>query len=146
MVVHGDLHGHNLIVGGQGDAIGISAVVDWEGAHCGPPELELEMLLRWVDAAHDMGERPGTTPRIRLGDCDSLVADVAKQLPELFGAPTLRARLEVHDLHWHLVQLLADRWWRDHFADDGGRSNAWPRLEQLLDGRAPHLRLLEPDR
>jgi aminoglycoside phosphotransferase (APT) family kinase protein len=142
VLIHGDLHGHNVMVSGDGDDVHVRAILDWEGAHRGPSDLELDMLLRWVSAAHDMGERPLLATGIAKGDCKRLVADVAAAHPLAFAGPWLAERLEVHDLHWHLVHLLLDRRWRDEHGDDGTRSVWWMRLTALLDGSSPIRHLL----
>jgi hygromycin-B 7''-O-kinase len=67
VLVHGDLHGHNILINAEPTPV-IAGLLDWEGARCGPRDLELDMILRWVSAAADFPERPGAPSRIEPGD------------------------------------------------------------------------------
>lgn len=122
VLVHGDVHGHNVLVDG-GDVTGL---LDWEGAHTAPADVELDMLLRWTAGADAFPESPDRPTSIAPGDCIELVTHVRAAYPELFAIPSLHARLEVRDAHWHLVQLL----------NDGDPSPTWARLRALLNGRS----------
>jgi len=136
VLVHGDLYGHNILV--TMTPSGVSGLLDWEGARTAPADVELDMFLRWATAADDFPQSPGAPSSIRRGDCLELIDHVAVSYPELFAIPNLKARLEVYDALWHLVQLLLDGYWRanDPSATDG-RSPTWDRLRALLEGRGP---------
>lgn len=135
VLVHSDIHGHNLLV--EPGAASITGVLDWEGAHTAPADVELDMLLRWTAAAHDFPESPAGSSLIEPGDCLMLIDSVADTYPDLFRVANLKERLEVYDAHWHLVQLLFDRYWRDQHPPAGTEpSPTWDRLRQLLDGRS----------
>ncbi len=53
VLVHGDIHGHNLLLDPY--VASVSGILDWEGAHTAPPDVELDMLLP--------GPQPPTTFR-----------------------------------------------------------------------------------
>jgi hygromycin-B 7''-O-kinase len=134
VLVHGDVHGHNVLVDGRGDLV---ALLDWEGAHKAAADQELDMLLRWAAAAHDFPESPGLPSRIAAGDCVRLVEDVATAYPALVAVPRLSERLEVYDAHWHLVQLLFDAYWNANTeVSASSTSSSWTRLKNLIDGRS----------
>lgn len=139
VLVHGDIHGHNVLVE-TGTEPSVSGILDWEGAHRAAADVELDMLLRWVSAAHDFPESPGRPSRIARGDCIRLVDDVGASYPNLFARRHLRQRLEVYDALWHLVQLLFDSYWQsNHPGEPQCPSPAWTRLRALLNGQS-HLR------
>lgn len=127
---HTDVHAHNLLVSEHGN---LAAVLDWEGAHPAAPDVELDMLLRYVAAAHAFPERPGASVAIAAGDMLELVDHVAASYPGLFAIDNLRERLEVYDAHWHLIQLLVND--RLHGGGDSA-DPAWDRLRLLLDGQS----------
>lgn len=136
VLVHGDIHGHNVLVDGVVDPT-ISGVLDWEGARTAAADVELDMLLRWMAAAHDFPESPGQPCAIAPGGCLGLVDDVAAAYPELFATPNLRQRLEVYDALWHLVQLLVDGYWRKQQpAHAAGPAPSWDDLGALLSGNS----------
>ena len=136
--VHGDVHAHNLMV--VGGPVAISALLDWEGAHPAARDVELDMLLRYISAAHAFPERPGVAAEIAPGDMLELVSHIGSAYPELFSGQHLPERLEVYDVHWHLVQLLVHHHFHGDF--DGTQQPAWRRLADLLVDRS-HIRLLK---
>jgi aminoglycoside phosphotransferase (APT) family kinase protein len=132
--VHTDLNGHNVMVATDGSAQ-ITGLIDWEGARVAAPDLELDMLLRYLSAADRFPARPGDACVITAGDAIELAGHVAAQYPELFAHPQLLARLEIYDVHWHLIQLLVtDRLGTG--APAAERDPAWERLEAVLSGRS----------
>ena len=131
---HGDVHGHNLLL--DPTTGGLTAVLDWEGAHPATPELELDMLLRWIAAADKFPARPGGPTGITEGDVLELATHVGDAYPELFGIPHLRARLEVYEAQWQLVQLFFDDYWLGlGHGDPSQPSASWDRLRDLVAGR-----------
>jgi hypothetical protein len=133
---HADIHGHNLMVDVSSGAR-LAGILDWEGAHPAPADVELDMLLRWCVAAHAFPERPGARTGLRPGEARSLVDHVREGYPELFAGPDLRARLEVYEVQWQLVQLFFDAYWRrignpPEFGDEPHA--AWAGLRRVLDG------------
>lgn len=103
MFIHTDLHFRNVMVAnGQ-----ITGLIDFEGSRLGPPDVELDMLLRTLVPA-----APESTSQ--YGDA---VWNFKETYPQLFEHPCLIARLEVYETLWHLVQLHhwkpGDRWTND---------------------------------
>jgi thiamine kinase-like enzyme len=43
--LHGDLHGENVIVNGQGNLVGL---IDWEHAEVGDPHWDFRLIRRWI--------------------------------------------------------------------------------------------------
>ena len=129
---HGDVHGHNLLLD---PATGrLTGVLDWEGAHPAAPDLELDMLLRWVHAAHAFPSSPDGPSRIEEGDVVELVDHLGAAYPELFATPHLQERLDVYDVQWHLVQLFFERYWQAlGHGDPTTPSTSWARLRALVE-------------
>lgn len=141
VLVHGDLHGHNILVTRQPEPA-VSGLLDWEGARTAAPDLELDMLLRWVTTADDFPQTPGAPSQIKPGDCLELIDHVAIGYPDLFAGPSLNERLEVYDALWHLVQLLFDAYWRaSNPSATDSRSPTWGWFRALLDGESPLAKL-----
>jgi len=100
--VHTDLHFRNVVVDGDR----ITGLIDFEGSRIGPPDVELDMLLRSMVP-------PGQVPASHVG----AMVMFRRVYPELFAHPALVSRLEVYEALWHLVQLhhwrQGDRWMSD---------------------------------
>ncbi len=111
---HTDLHFRNVILDGGH----VTGLIDFEGSRLGPPDIELDMLLRSMTfQVHEDANR-----RSRI------LGPMAEVYPALFGRPDLTLRLEVQEAQWHLVQL---HHWQpgQRWMDDPGEL-----LRQLLDG------------
>jgi aminoglycoside phosphotransferase (APT) family kinase protein len=133
--VHSDIHGHNLLVDPATGAL--TGVLDWEGSHRAAPDEELDMLLRWVQAAHNFPARPGDPCEIEKGDVLELVDHIGSAYPELLSGPRLRERLELYEALWQLVQLHFDCWWVGQGHGDAAAPPAsWARLRMLLNGQS----------
>lgn len=122
VLVHGDLHGSNLIVDGGR----VSGLIDFAEAVSQPADVELDTILRWC--ARPLEFPP--TPDARGLDASDL-ADVPGWLrgayPELFAREHLRERLRFHDLSVELAIAA-------HHPDADVRGTARRRLARLLDG------------
>ena len=136
VLAHCDVHAHNVLVDPSSGQL--AAILDWEGAHRASPDVELDMFLRYVCAAHAFPERPNAPVRIVEGDMVELIDHVRAGYPELFAGPHLLERLEVYDAHWHLIQILTNA--RLH-GESSSRDPAWDRLRLLLDQKS-HLHVL----
>ncbi|WP_340647222.1 phosphotransferase [Phenylobacterium sp.] len=123
VLTHGDLSFANVIWDGDR-----AALVDFESAGAAPPDRELDVLLRFLEAPEVFS--PGSAE-----GSAALYAPVAGWLrdayPELFACPHLAERLEVYDALWELVQLM--NYPADHPRDTAGR------LEAIVTGRARRL-------
>src|SRR2546430_2805513 len=78
VVVHGDAHLGNVIWDGDR----LAALLDYEWARLGPPDLDLQPFLRVEEEGH-----PG-----------ELMADLQRTYPALFGHSQLLERLWLYDL------------------------------------------------
>lgn len=121
-LVHGDLHGSNVIVC-QGH---VSGLIDFAEASAQPVDAELDTLLRWCARAREF---PPTPDDHGLADTD--LVDVPRWLreayPELFEREQLRERLDVYDMCVELAILA-------HHDDPDVRETAQRRIHRLLTG------------
>ncbi len=120
VLVHLDFHFANLLWEGTH----ITGLLDFEGARLGPPDMELDTLLRFT---HEPQPYLGRDPRRQLTpeEFAAVPGWMASAYPALFEHPQLSARLEVYDALWQLVTLL-------HFPPGPGRLNPWGALHSLL--------------
>ena len=123
VLVHGDLHGSNVIV----DQGRVTGLIDFAEALAQPADAELDTLLRWCARA---GEYP-PTPEGRGLDGATL-AQVPTWLrgayPELFASEHLRERLRFYDLYVELTL-------HAHHPHADIRAAAQGRIARLLAGR-----------
>ncbi|MFD6176759.1 MULTISPECIES: phosphotransferase family protein [unclassified Isoptericola] len=122
VLVHGDLHGSNLIVeGGR-----VTGLIDFAEAVAQPADAELDTILRWCARAREFPP----TPDDRGLDAAAL-AEVPGWLrgayPELFEREHLRERLNFYDMYGELT-LAA------HHPRPGDRAAARARIARLLAG------------
>lgn len=122
VLVHGDLHGSNVIV----DEGRVTGIIDFAEAVAQPADAELDTILRWCARA---GEFP-PTPADQGLDPDTL-AEVPGWLrgayPELFERPHLRERLRFYDMY---VELAIHA----HHPEAAERDAAQRRIVRLLAG------------
>jgi aminoglycoside phosphotransferase (APT) family kinase protein len=121
-LVHGDLHGSNVMVH-QGRVTGL---IDFAEALAQPADAELDTILRWCALARDYP----STPDARGLD-ESTLSAVPEWLkgayPELFAHKRLRERLRFYDMHRQLA-LYA------HHPLRNDRDGARARIARLLSG------------
>jgi hygromycin-B 7''-O-kinase len=122
VLVHGDLHGSNVIVH-QGRVTGL---IDFAEALAQPADVELDTILRWCAKAQEYPPTPD-----QRGLDPTTLAQVPGWLhgayPELFGREHLRERLNFYDMHRELA-LYA------HHPQPDGREAAHNRISRLLCG------------
>ena len=99
----GDLDFENVLWDGEK----ITALLDFEYARPGPPDLELDVFLRFcafpfLHVAEDYEQV--TLP----GDYAEVPGWLAQDHPELFAHPRLRDRLRVYSIAYDLRELLMD--------------------------------------
>jgi hygromycin-B 7''-O-kinase len=98
VLVHGDLHGSNIMV----DRGRVTGLIDFAEALAQPADAELDTILRWC-------ARPGEFPPTPDGRGLSVAALVAVPgwlrgvYPELFGGARLRDRLNFYDMYVELA-------------------------------------------
>jgi aminoglycoside phosphotransferase (APT) family kinase protein len=100
-LVHGDLHFENILWdGGE-----VSALIDFEWARPGPPDLDLDVLLRFcaepgVNVAKDYEQQ------LRRRDYREVPVWLRESYPGLFAHPRLSDRLALYSLAYDLRELL----------------------------------------
>ncbi len=100
-LVHGDLHFENLLW----HAGRVSAVLDLEWSRPGPPDLDLDILLRFcADPGNQVS--PDYARRIGAGQFRQVPTWLREDYPELFAHPRLHERLDLYGLAYDLRQLL----------------------------------------
>ena len=122
VVVHGDLHGSNLIVDGGR----VTGLIDFAEAVAQPADVELDTILRWCARAREFPPTPDAR-----GLDEATLAEVPGWLhgayPELFASDHLRERLNFYDMYGELA-LYA------HHPEPGVREAARERIARLLSG------------
>ncbi|MFC7877074.1 phosphotransferase family protein [Isoptericola sp. NPDC057391] len=123
VLVHGDLHGANVIV----DQGRVAGLIDFAEALAQPADAELDTLLRWCARAREFPPTPDAQ-----GLDEASLAEVPGWLhgayPELFAREQLRERLNFYDL-WVELALYA------HHPRPDVRDVAHGRIVLLLSGR-----------
>lgn len=122
VLVHGDLHGSNVIV----DQGRVTGLIDFAEALAQPADVELDTILRWCAKARDYPPTPGAR-----GLDEATLAGVPGWLrgayPELFEREHLRERLIFFDMCGELA-LYA------HHPAPETRQAARDRIARLLAG------------
>lgn len=141
VLVHGDLHGSNLVV--EDDRVSgpaVSGLIDFAETIAAPADVELDTILRWCARPSEFPPTPDAH-----GLDPATLAAVPEWLreayPELFARADLRARLEFCDM-WVELAIAA------HHPESAVRDLAAGRMTGLLEGRS-HLDafpVLERDR
>jgi hygromycin-B 7''-O-kinase len=123
VLVHGDIHGSNLMV----DQGRVTGLIDFAEALAQPADVELDNILRWCANAREFPPVPG-----ERGLDESTLTEVPGWLhgayPELFEREHLRERLNFYDMYVELA-LYA------HHPQPDMRETAHDRIARLLSGR-----------
>ena len=121
VLLHGDFYLGNVLVHGDH----VSALIDLEFARMGPRDLELISVVRALDAETRLGiRRP------------PLLAWLAADYPELFGAADLSGRLWLYALAYTIRQIIF--WPPDRAeADDLEITHPLRTLRRLIDAPLP---------
>ncbi|GAA3614816.1 hypothetical protein GCM10022223_33840 [Kineosporia mesophila] len=123
VLVHGDLHGSNVIV----DRGRVSGIIDFAEALAQPADAELDTFLRWCARAREYPPTPHAA-----GLDETTLADLPGWLhsayPELFEREHLRERLNFYDLYVELAIYA-------HHPQPETREAAGNRITGLLSGR-----------
>jgi aminoglycoside phosphotransferase (APT) family kinase protein len=122
VLVHGDLHGSNVIV----DQGRVTGLIDFAEALAQPADAELDTILRWCARPQEYPPAPG-----ERGLDETTLTQVPRWLhgayPELFEREHLRERLNFYDMHGELA-LYA------HHPQPDIRATAHDRIALLLSG------------
>ncbi|HVX42265.1 MAG TPA: phosphotransferase [Mycobacteriales bacterium] len=122
VLVHGDLHGSNLIV----DRGRVTGLIDFAEAVAQPADVELDTILRWCAKAPDLPPTPD-----QRGLDETTLTEVPGWLrgayPELFEREQLRERLNFYDMYGELTMYA-------HHPRPDEREAAQDRIARLLSG------------
>jgi aminoglycoside phosphotransferase (APT) family kinase protein len=101
-LVHGDLHFQNVLWDGRN----VTALLDLEFARAAPPDLDLDVFLRFC-AYPSLFVPVGREDEARREDYASVGAWLAEDYPELFAHPRLFDRLRLYSLAFDVKNVLA---------------------------------------
>ena len=122
VLVHGDLHGSNVIV----DQGRVTGLIDFAEASAQSADVELDTLLRWCAKAREYPPTPD-----EQGLDETTLTEVPGWLhgayPELFEREHLRERLRFYDMHRELALYV-------HHPQPDIREAAQGRIARLLSG------------
>jgi hygromycin-B 7''-O-kinase len=137
-LIHGDLHFQNILW----DGFSVTAVIDFEWARGAPPDLDLDVLLRFFARPHWF-VGPDDAPRTHVADYVEVPFWLAEFYPELFSHDYILERTMLYSLAYDIRDLANDL----RNEDITGPTFALPdfhphkRIEDLLRGRS-HLHRL----
>lgn len=101
-LIHGDLTFENVLWDGER----ITALLDFEWARPGPPDVDLDVLLRFCAYPH-LHVAADYEDRTRADDYAAVPWWLAEDYPELFGAPYVFERVRLYGFAWDVAELLA---------------------------------------
>lgn len=101
-LIHGDLTFENILWDGER----ITALLDFEWARNGPPDLDLDILLRCC-AYPQLHVAPDYEDRTRPIDYEPVPWWLSEDYPELFEAPYVFERVRLYGFAWDVAELLA---------------------------------------
>ncbi len=84
----------------------ISGLLDFEWARPGPPDLDLDILLRFCAYPH-LHVAPDYEDRTRASDYAEVPWWIAEDYPELFDAPYVTERVRLYGFAWDVAELIA---------------------------------------
>lgn len=100
-VVHGDLTFENVLWDGEQ----ITAVLDFEFARPGPPDLDLDVLLRFV-ALPQLHVALDYEAQTKAEDYEAVPWWLAEDYPELFAHPRQFDRMRIYSISWDVHEIL----------------------------------------
>ena len=101
-IVHGDLTFENILW----DGAEVTALLDFEYARPGPPDLDLDVLLRFCALPH-LHVAPDYEHLTRAEDYAEVPWWLAEEYPELFSHPRQLDRVRLYSIAWDVRELLA---------------------------------------
>lgn len=101
-VVHGDLTFENVLW----DGANVTAVLDFEFARPGPPDLDLDVLLRFISLPH-LHVPADYEAATRVEDYADVPWWMAEDYPDLFAHPRQFDRSRIYSIAWDVRELLA---------------------------------------
>ena len=134
-MIHGDLHFENVLW--YRDEI--TALIDFEYTRPAPPDLELDVFLRFC-AYPFLHVAPDYQDRTNCDDYAEVPGWLAEELPELFAADRLFDRLRVYAVAYDVRDLLESP--PDRPVEDLDHLHPYHRLLGMLEGQS-HLDRME---
>lgn len=122
VLVHGDLHGSNVIV----DQGRVTGLIDFAEALAQPADVELDTILRWCAKSREFPPTPDA-PGLDESTLTGVPGWLHGAYPELFEREHLRERLNFYDMYGELA-LYA------HHPQVEIREAAQDRIGRLLSG------------
>lgn len=101
-IVHGDLSFENILWDGRQ----VTALLDFEYARPGPPDLDLDVLLRFCALPY-LHVAPDYEAETRAADYEEVPWWFAEDYPELFSHPRQLDRVRLYSIAWDVNELLA---------------------------------------
>ncbi len=133
-LIHGDLTFENLLC----DGIDLTAMLDFEWARGGPPDLDLDVLLRFCALPH-LHVADDYAHRAHAEDYAAVPDWLAEDYPALFAHRRLVARLKLYAVAYDVRDLVEHPPIRP--VADLPPNHAYHRLSRTLNGRS-HLERL----
>jgi hygromycin-B 7''-O-kinase len=127
-LIHGDFHLENVMAF-EGS---LQAVIDFEFARTGWPEIDLEVLLRFCETP-EMHAAADYARRMDRHEFRPVVTWLQEAYPELFSHPRVEERVNLCSLSYDVRDLL--RFPPDRPAQDLAPFHPVNRLQRLVDGR-----------
>lgn len=101
-VVHGDITFENVLWDGEN----VNAVLDFEFARPGPPDLDLDVLLRFISLPH-LHVPAEYEAQTKVEDYADVPWWMAEDYPEIFAHPRQFDRSRLYSIAWDVRELLA---------------------------------------
>ena len=101
-IVHGDLTFENILW----DGTQVTALLDFEYARPGPPDLDLDVLMRFCALPY-LHVAPDYEHLTKADDYAEVPWWLAEDYPELFGNPRQLDRVRLYSIAWDIRELLA---------------------------------------
>lgn len=102
-LIHGDLHFQNILW----DGTEVSALLDFEWCRGAPPDLDLDVLLRFC-CHPNWYVAPDYEAATHPSDYSEVVHWFKQDYPALFGSPFLFDRLLMYEISYDVHDLLSD--------------------------------------
>ena len=100
--VHGDLTFENVLWDGEQ----VTGLLDFEYARPGPPDLDLDVLLRFLALPH-LHVAPDYEALTKAEDYADVAWWMAEDYPELFAHPQQFERVRLYSIAWDVHEMLA---------------------------------------
>ena len=128
-LVHGDLHFENVLWDGKE----VSALLDFEWARPGSPDLDLDVILRFTadPFLHVADDYAHLARRAEYREVPNWLRDA---YPELFAHPRLRDRLAVYSLSYEIRHLLLRPPMRP--VDPSETFHPYNRIRRIVEGHS----------